>query len=103
MPDPDAPGLLLAIETATRHTSVALLRGGALLAEEAPPPEVPTAECLLPAIDALLAGAGVPLSRVGACAVSVGPGSFTGLRIGVATAKGLFFGSGLPVAASMMS
>ena len=40
---------------------------------------------LLPALDALLARAGIPLAAVDAFAVSIGPGSFTGLRIGVAT------------------
>jgi tRNA threonylcarbamoyladenosine biosynthesis protein TsaB len=99
VPGPDAPGLLLAIETATGSTSVALLRGDELIGEESPPPGTPAAECLLPAIDTLLARCGRSLAQVQAFAVSVGPGSFTGLRIGVATLKGLAFGSECPVAA----
>jgi tRNA threonylcarbamoyladenosine biosynthesis protein TsaB len=76
-----------------------LLRGGELLAERAGEPGGTGAGQLLPAIDALLRGAGVAAADVEAFAVAVGPGSFTGLRVGVATVKGLAFGSGRPVAA----
>jgi tRNA threonylcarbamoyladenosine biosynthesis protein TsaB len=89
-----AAPLLLAVETATAAPSVALWRGDALLAERAAHPGRATAEALLPAIDALLADAGVALTAVEGFAVSIGPGSFTGLRIGVATVKGLAFGTG---------
>lgn len=95
MPAPDPP--LLAIETATRRGSVALLRGGDRV-ERVLPADRTTAESLLPEIDALLQEAGMGLAELGAFAVSIGPGSFTGLRIGVATVKGLAFGSALPVA-----
>jgi tRNA threonylcarbamoyladenosine biosynthesis protein TsaB len=79
--------------------SVALLRGAELLAERRAAPGRPGREPLLPAIDALLRRAGCELAAIEAFAVSVGPGSFTGLRIGIATLKGLAFGSGAPVAA----
>jgi tRNA threonylcarbamoyladenosine biosynthesis protein TsaB len=85
--------LLLAVETATAAPSVALWRGGELLAEHAADPGRATAEALLPAIDALLAVARLDLAAVEGFAVSIGPGSFTGLRIGVATVKGLAFGT----------
>ncbi len=85
--------LLLAVETATAAPSVALWRGEALLAERAVDASRATAERLLPALDALLAGAGIALAAVQGFAVSIGPGSFTGLRIGVATVKGLAFGT----------
>lgn len=95
---PTAP-LLLALETATRATSVALLRGGELIAEQrASADEGATAETLLPTLDALLKRCGETAVSVEAFAVSVGPGSFTGLRIGVATVKGLAFGTARPVA-----
>jgi tRNA threonylcarbamoyladenosine biosynthesis protein TsaB len=83
--------LLLAIETATRATGVALLRGGELLAEERRD-DGPAAEVLLPAVDAVLARAGAVLADIETFAVSIGPGSFTGLRIGLATVKGFCFG-----------
>lgn len=54
---------------------------------------------LLPLLDSLMSGAGVELGSLEAVAVVNGPGSFTGLRIGLATAKGLAWGLGLPVAA----
>ena len=88
---------MLALETATRAVGVALLRGEELVAERAAPAERPAAETLLPALDALLAEAGVGLDAVDALAVSAGPGSFTGLRIGIATAKGLALVDGIPV------
>jgi len=91
--------LLLAVETATPCTSVALLRDGALLAEETGDAQRPTAETLLPAIDALFGRVGVSAAEVGAFAVSIGPGSFTSLRIGVATVKGLAFGTPRPALA----
>ncbi|MGH0032519.1 MAG: tRNA (adenosine(37)-N6)-threonylcarbamoyltransferase complex dimerization subunit type 1 TsaB [Myxococcota bacterium] len=90
------PGTLLALETASGRGSVALETGGEIR-ERVLPPDRATAESLLPAIDALLAEAGLRLDAVGGFAVSIGPGSFTGLRIGVATVKGLCFGSDLPV------
>jgi tRNA threonylcarbamoyladenosine biosynthesis protein TsaB len=91
--------VLLAVETATAAPSVALWRGDALIGERAAEPGRAAAETLLPAIDALLAGAGIALAAVEGFAVSIGPGSFTGLRIGVATAKGLAFGTPRRVAA----
>jgi tRNA threonylcarbamoyladenosine biosynthesis protein TsaB len=78
---------------------VALLRGEALLAERRAPPDRPGSEGLLPAIDALLRRAGCPVAALEAFAVCAGPGSFTGLRVGIATVKGLAFGSSAPVAA----
>jgi tRNA threonylcarbamoyladenosine biosynthesis protein TsaB len=58
----------------------------------------PGSEPLLPAIDRLLRAAGCRVADLEAFAVSAGPGSFTGLRVGIATVKGLAFGSGAPVA-----
>jgi tRNA threonylcarbamoyladenosine biosynthesis protein TsaB len=86
--------LLLAVETATAAPSVALWRGEELLGERAADPGRATAETLLPAIDALLADVVLHPSAIDGFAVSIGPGSFTGLRIGVATLKGLAFGTG---------
>jgi len=91
------PRLLLAIESATDWLSVALLEGERLVGLRRSEEPRQHASALLPTIDALLTGAGVRLDDLGALAVSVGPGSFTSLRIGLATAKGLVFGRSWPV------
>ncbi len=96
---PAASAALLAVESATRVAGVAVLRGGELLAATALAPERPVSETLLPAILEVLARAAVPLEGLGALAVSIGPGSFTGLRVGLATVKGLAFEPPLPVVA----
>lgn len=83
--------LLLAIESATQSLSVALLRGSDLVAERAAPPGPHHAERLLPLIEELLAAAGCREAEVEAFGVSIGPGSFTSLRVGLATVKGLAF------------
>jgi tRNA threonylcarbamoyladenosine biosynthesis protein TsaB len=87
------PELLLAIESAVAP-GVALLRGEVVIAERAC--AAPAAETLLPAIAGLLEGASATLGDVGAFAISIGPGSFTGLRVGLSTLKGLAFGSDVP-------
>jgi len=91
--------VVLAIETSGTQPSVALLRGETLVAERRARASRPGSETLLPAIDALLRRAGFELARVDAFAVCAGPGSFTGLRVGIATVKGLAFGSQVPIAA----
>jgi tRNA threonylcarbamoyladenosine biosynthesis protein TsaB len=95
------PERLLALETATRVLSVAVLDGatGALLAEVTTEDPRPHSERLLPAVDRVLALAQTPLDAIDAFAVSIGPGSFTGLRIGLATVKAFAFGTARPVAA----
>lgn len=93
----DAP-LLLAVECATRVASVALARGSEVLAVRSAPSDQHHGESLLAEIDALLREAGQPLSAVEAFAVGVGPGAFTSLRIGLATIKGLAFGTDRPIA-----
>ncbi|MBW1686513.1 MAG: tRNA (adenosine(37)-N6)-threonylcarbamoyltransferase complex dimerization subunit type 1 TsaB [Deltaproteobacteria bacterium] len=90
--------LLLAVETSCGTPSVALLRGEELLAEEQAAAGRSGAEGLLPCVDAVLRRAGLALEAVEAFAISIGPGSFTGLRIGVATLKGFAFGTELPIA-----
>ena len=83
---------ILAIESATDWLSVALLEGESVVALKSPEATRQHAGTLLPTVDALLAEAGWSLSSLDALAVSTGPGSFTSLRIGLATAKGLAFG-----------
>jgi len=94
----DATGpWLLAIECASQTASAALLRGDRLIGEQACEGRN-HAETLLGLVDAVLGTARVSLDRVEAFAVSIGPGSFTSLRIGLATVKGLAFGSAARVA-----
>ncbi len=85
--------LLLAFDTATRVATSALVRDGDVLGER-----VGTAVRLLEDVDALLAEAGVSPSDLDGLAVGTGPGSFTGIRIGLATARGLALATGVPVA-----
>ena len=87
--------MLLAIDTATRVISLALHDGDRLRAEASwETADYHTVE-LAPAIDDLLARAGVDVTELQAVAVALGPGSFTGLRIGLGLAKGLAVGLNL--------
>lgn len=88
---------VLAIETATQTCSVALVQGETTLATRVLPPETKAAKYLAPAICDTLTEAGKTLDDVAALAIDVGPGSFTGLRVGIALAKGLAFARDLPV------
>jgi tRNA threonylcarbamoyladenosine biosynthesis protein TsaB len=87
------------VETATRVMSVALLDGERVLAELTSDEARLHSERLLPAVDRLLELANASLDAVGAFAVSIGPGSFTGLRIGLATVKAFAFDETRPVVA----
>src|SRR5438552_2224461 len=84
---------ILGIETATASQSVALLDNQQVLAEAAWSGAGSRGGKLLPMIDSVLRTAGVASSAIEAIAVSVGPGSFTGVRVGLATAKGMILGT----------
>jgi tRNA threonylcarbamoyladenosine biosynthesis protein TsaB len=81
--------LILAIETGTRAGSVALARGEEILASQPGDASSSHSQDLIENIDAVLQEAEVELSAVDLLAAAIGPGSFTGLRIGLATAKSL--------------
>jgi tRNA threonylcarbamoyladenosine biosynthesis protein TsaB len=92
-------GPILAIDTATSVAYVALAAAnGTVIATDAWTAGHRHGEELLARIDALLAGARISPSALGGIAVGIGPGAFTGLRVGIATAKGLAAGLGVPVA-----
>jgi len=86
--------LLLALCSATHTASVALLRGDELVAEGFADSGRHQAESLLPLIDEVLGQGGCSLAQVAGFALAIGPGSFTSLRVGLATVKGLAFGGG---------
>lgn len=81
--------LILSVETATLAGSVSLSRGEEVLVALAGDSGVSHSNTLLHDIDRLLSEARVDLSEIDLFAVATGPGSFTGLRIGIATVKGL--------------
>ncbi|MCX6091793.1 MAG: tRNA (adenosine(37)-N6)-threonylcarbamoyltransferase complex dimerization subunit type 1 TsaB [Candidatus Bipolaricaulota bacterium] len=81
--------LVLGLDTSESPGSVALLEGTSLAVERALPEPLRHAECLLPTIEALLESSGRTREELRRICVNLGPGSFTGLRIGLATAKGM--------------
>ena len=90
--------LILSIETATTNCSVALSKGGeTLLLKEDYDNNYSHAERLHVYIDAVLKQARIERTQLNAIAVSKGPGSYTGLRIGVSAAKGLSYALGIPL------
>ena len=91
--------ILLAIETATTVCGVALLRDGVVVADQWIDERSAHAEKLFGLTDSVLRCAGVDLRDLDALAVSIGPGSFTGLRIGLSAAKGFHLALGKPVIA----
>ncbi len=88
---------VLAIESATPHGSIALAEPGEVLAETPLPLGRQASATLLPVTMTLLQDAGLSPGDLTHVAVSAGPGSFTGLRVGMAAAKGLAFGWNLPL------
>ncbi len=78
---------ILALDTSTRTTGIALLEGKKLVGEIYYETYKDQSERLIPLVDNILKKAGIHLHDLDALAVSIGPGSFTGLRIGLATAK----------------
>ncbi|XOF34046.1 MAG: tRNA (adenosine(37)-N6)-threonylcarbamoyltransferase complex dimerization subunit type 1 TsaB [Candidatus Electrothrix sp. YB6] len=96
----DTP-LILSIETATGCGSVALTKGGIrngkVLAEATAQPEITHSRRLLGSVDWIMQAAGADWNDLDGVAVSLGPGSFTGLRIGMAAAKGIVFAARKPL------
>jgi len=85
--------LILAFDTATDQATSALVADGEVLGER-----VARASTLLEAVDALLRQAGAHATELDALAVGIGPGSFTGTRVGLAVAHGLALALDVPVA-----
>ena len=94
--------LILALDTATPTLVAGLARwsadgGATVLAERAVPSGTKHAELLTPAIEGVLAAAGVALGNVEVVVAGLGPGPFTGLRVGVVTAAAIADARGIPV------
>lgn len=88
---------LLALDASQIQATVCLIEGEHLIASETGSIEAAHSEALLPKIDQLLKRAGITLDGLDGFAVGVGPGSFTGLRIGCATIKALAHVQGKPI------
>ena len=92
--------LILGIETSTKNCSVALFKDGIVIAEKEHISDGYThAEQLTLFIQDVINSANITLKKVEAVALSMGPGSYTGLRIGTSTAKGLCYALDIPLIA----
>ena len=91
--------LILAVETATLAGSIAIVRGEEVIVSSNGDPAVSHSNTLLADLDQLLNHAKIKLPEIDLFAVAAGPGSFTGLRIGIATIKALAATLARPTAA----
>ena len=89
---------ILAIDTSTRVGSIAVVQGSLLKAQQILNVSATHNQRLLPGIERILADAGWSLNDLDGFAVSLGPGSFTGLRIGLSIIKGLAWATSKPLA-----
>lgn len=96
VPAPGASGYLLAIDTSTERAGIAVADGDRLFVRSWDAGRTQTTT-VLPAIEALLGEAGVTIGQLAAIAVAIGPGTFTGLRVGVSIAKGLVLARDVPL------
>lgn len=87
---------VLALETSAKSVSAAVLDGGAVRASCFSCTGLTHSRTLMPMVEAMLKNAELTLDDMDAVAVAAGPGSFTGLRIGVSAAKGLAWAAGKP-------
>lgn len=90
---------ILAIDTSTKFLSLAIAEDNRILAKFHEENPMKHASLLIPTIDSLLKKNKLRLKNIDVIVLSIGPGSFTGLRIGVATSKGLSLGLGIPIVA----
>ena len=87
---------ILGLESSAKSASVALMEDGKLLARSFQNTGLTHSRTLLPMAEAMLQNCELGIADVDAVAVAVGPGSFTGLRIGISAAKGLAWARELP-------
>lgn len=91
------PPTILAFDTTAGACSAAVLRGGTVAAAEYERMTRGHAEALMPMIGRVMAEAGLSYNDLDAVGVTVGPGAFTGIRIGLAAARGIGLAAGIPV------
>ena len=91
--------IILAIDTSGPVAGVALLKDGVLIGEYNVENEKKHSVTMMPMMEALFPAAGISVNDIDGVAVSCGPGSFTGIRIGIAAAKGIAYAVNKPVAA----
>lgn len=89
--------LVLALDTSSKSGSVALIKDGAIMAEFLINAEINHSETIMPAVSDTLRIAKTDLTEVDYFSFAMGPGAFTGLRIGAGIIKGLALGTGKPV------
>lgn len=89
--------LVLALDTSSKMTSLSLARGAEVLRSISTPTDEKRSETLWSEVESLLAGLGLTIIDVDAFAVCVGPGGFTGLRVGMAAAKGFAVALNRPI------
>lgn len=88
--------MILAVDTSAKSVSCAIVKDGNVMASYFANNGLTHSQTLLPMVDHLLRTANVTISEIDALAVNAGPGSFTGVRIGVSAVKGLAFTNNLP-------
>jgi tRNA threonylcarbamoyladenosine biosynthesis protein TsaB len=89
-------GVVLAFDTSAAHCAAALLSGDRVLTHRTEAMARGQGEYLMPMLSAMLAEQGLAWRDLGLLAVGIGPGNFTGIRIGVSAARGLALSLGLP-------
>ncbi len=89
--------ILLALDSSSKACSAAVFADGVLLSEQYLNTGLTHSTTLMPTIDNALKLADVSVSDLSLIAITDGPGSFTGLRIGMGTAKGIAFGTGIDI------
>jgi tRNA threonylcarbamoyladenosine biosynthesis protein TsaB len=89
---------LLIVDTSTSVFSLAVTAGERILAQETGAAGHATAGRLGPAVEKVMLGSGIAVAELDGFAVTVGPGAFTGIRVGISLVKGLAYSTGKPVA-----